>query len=244
MAQKAIIFTANRVVRRLTTDASPPLAADESTVDTSGNPIDLNPAGSGTGYWKLDTSTPPNRVAASAGEVTAANVDPAQVAAAIAAVRAAYKSAVSTGGSLTFGISISLGGGGVAIANVGTSYDSTNPSGGLGVCLVDFDQAVAMVLVVKLNKVGTGTQTWQLWNDTDNTEIGHVDDAGASGIKTLTITLNAAAVTALALTGIKTLRVRAKSTVSTDGPIYYGSTLGVRINPFSDFFTKLTAFLN
>lgn len=46
--QNTIIHTATRVIRRLTTDTNPPIANDETLIDTSNNPIDL--AG---GPWKL-----------------------------------------------------------------------------------------------------------------------------------------------------------------------------------------------
>lgn len=41
MAQYAILHTATRLIRRLTTDGSSPLLADETLVDTSASPLDL-----------------------------------------------------------------------------------------------------------------------------------------------------------------------------------------------------------
>lgn len=41
MAQYAILHTATRLIRRLTTEASSPVLADETIVDTSASPLDL-----------------------------------------------------------------------------------------------------------------------------------------------------------------------------------------------------------
>lgn len=70
--QQAIIHTATRVIRRLTTDPTPDVAADETAVDLRAAVIDL--AG---GYWKLDAQN--NRVPATQADIDAADVDPARV---------------------------------------------------------------------------------------------------------------------------------------------------------------------
>lgn len=72
--QKAIIHTATRVIRRLTTDAAPDIAADETAVDMGAVTLDL--AG---GYWKLDAQN--NRVPATQADIDAADVDPVREAA-------------------------------------------------------------------------------------------------------------------------------------------------------------------
>jgi hypothetical protein len=74
-------------------------------------------------------------------------------------------------------------------------------------------------ITVYVNKIGTGTQNWQLYNVTDTAQVALVADAGATGEKYLATT-----VTRLALTGQKKLRVRANSTVSTDDPVYFGAS--------------------
>jgi hypothetical protein len=90
MPQAAIIHTATRVIRRLTTDASPSIASDETAVVLSA-PIDL--AG---GFWKLDGANA--KVAATAAEAQASGVDEAFVnatrAAKIAALTTALQAAV------------------------------------------------------------------------------------------------------------------------------------------------------
>lgn len=115
---------------------------------------------------------------------------------------------------------ISLGGYNV-LTNVGAAYDAIAPSRGLGVALVDFTNVDNVDFVLGVNKVGTGTQSWQLWNETDGSEIGVIDDAGAAGNKTLSGTIPKNALP----NGVKTVRVRCKSTVAADDPVYYGSSL-------------------
>jgi hypothetical protein len=111
-------------------------------------------------------------------------------------------------------------GGYVVLTNVGASYDAVNPSRGLGFVELSMTGIASIVFTVQVNKIGTGTQSWQLWNETDGTQVGVIADAGAAGNKTLTTTING-----LALTGVKRLRVRALSTTSTDDPVYYGASL-------------------
>lgn len=122
----------------------------------------------------------------------------------------------------TFDLPVSLGGY-VVLTNVGAAYDTTAPARGLGFVEMVMDGVDTLVFTVQVNKVGTGTQSWQLWNDTNSAEVAVITDAAAAGNKTLTTT-----VTGLALTGTKRLRVRAKSTVAADDPVYYGTSLLLR----------------
>jgi hypothetical protein len=78
-------------------------------------------------------------------------------------------------------------------------------------------------LTVHVNKAGTGTQSWQLWNETDGTQVAVIDDAAAVGdnkILTTTAGVN--------LSGLKKIRVRAKSTTAADDPVYYGACAVLR----------------
>lgn len=81
---KAIIHTATRVVRRVTTDAAPALAADESVVEVS----TLNLSG---GFWKLDAQGV--RVAATPADIDAAAVDDALEAQKVRALALALRDA-------------------------------------------------------------------------------------------------------------------------------------------------------
>lgn len=111
-------------------------------------------------------------------------------------------------------------GGLVTLTNVGASYDTIAAARGLGCAYVDMTNVMSIDFRVMCNKVGTGTQDWQLWNETDAAEVGVISDAGAAGNKTLSTTFSG-----LALTGKKLLRVRARSSTAADDPVYYGSCI-------------------
>jgi hypothetical protein len=110
----------------------------------------------------------------------------------------------------------------VTLTNVGTAYDAIAASQGLGLIRIDFTGVTQLKLDVRVNKVGTGTQSWQLWNDTDGSEVGVINDAAGSGVKTLSATF------AVALSGEKVVRIRAKSTVAADDPIFLGASVMVK----------------
>lgn len=119
-------------------------------------------------------------------------------------------------------VEISLGGF-VTLTNIGTAYDTINAARGLGLVNVDLTNVVAIDFGVNVNKIGNGTQSWQLWNETDGIQLGVIDDAGGTGNKTLTVTISSDIPA-----GTKTLRVRAKSTTAADDPLYFGSFLVLR----------------
>lgn len=102
----------------------------------------------------------------------------------------------------------------VTLTNVGTTYDFTAASQGLGIGILDFTGFTKIRMVLKVQKVGTGVQSWQLWNETDGTQIGAIDDSGAAGVKTLDQTFD------VNLSGEKLVRIRCKSTVAGDDPLY------------------------
>jgi hypothetical protein len=107
----------------------------------------------------------------------------------------------------------------VTLTNVGTTYDAITASQGLGMGLMDLTGITQLKVVLKVQKIGTGTQTWQVWNETDSVSIGEIPDAGAAAIRNLTATFP------VNLTGEKLIRIRAKSTVSTDDPVYLAGTI-------------------
>ena len=69
MANTAILHTATRVIRRVTSDPSPTLAADETAVVLA-VPIDLSGA-----LWKLDAGG--NKISATVAECRVAGIDDA-----------------------------------------------------------------------------------------------------------------------------------------------------------------------
>ena len=113
----------------------------------------------------------------------------------------------------------------VTLSNIGASYDATNASQGLGVAIVQTVGITQIIFGVRVNKIGAGTQSWQLWNDTDAAQIAVIDDAGGTGVKTLSTTVNFDPALAA---GLKTIRVRGKSTTATDDPLYLGATVNIR----------------
>lgn len=119
---------------------------------------------------------------------------------------------------------ISLGGF-AALTNIGAAYDSSNASRGLGFARLQLAGITAFEWTVRVNKLGSGVQSWQLWNETDGAEVTVIDDAGAVGVKELSVTRTFAPALGA---GIKTVRVRALSTVAADDPQYLGSSLLIR----------------
>lgn len=119
-------------------------------------------------------------------------------------------------------VCVSLGGL-ITLTNVGSAYDGSAAAKGLGLASIDFTGCSRIDFLVNVNKVGSGTQSWQLWNVTDGAELMVIDDAGAAGDNKL---LSAAKTTNLP-TGVKTVRVRAKSTTAADDPVYYGGSVRV-----------------
>lgn len=116
-------------------------------------------------------------------------------------------------------------GGFTTLTNIGASYDAISASQGLGWFRIEVNGISQADFRVKVNKIGGGTQSWQLWNETNSAEVAVIDDAGAAGAKELSVAVNfIPALTA----GIKTLRVRAKSTTAADDPLYFGATVGFR----------------
>lgn len=101
------------------------------------------------------------------------------------------------------------------LTNVGTTYDTIAAAKGMGWGLIDFTGVTQIRMSLFVNKVGSGTQSWQLWNHTDGSEIGVIADSGAAGDKTLDQTFS------VSLTGEKIVRIRCKSTVAADDPVFY-----------------------
>jgi len=114
----------------------------------------------------------------------------------------------------------------VTLTNVGATYDAINASKGLGFVGIQTAGIVELTFAVKVSKAGTGTQSWQLWNESDGGEVGVIDDAGGTGDKTLSTTITPTPSPMAA--GFKVLRVRAKSTTAADDPLYYGSALRIK----------------
>jgi hypothetical protein len=112
--------------------------------------------------------------------------------------------------------SVSLGGH-VVLTNIGASYRV------LALAVVDCTNVTAIDYLARWNKIGTGTQSWQLWNATDGVELAVFNDSAAAGDNK-----TGATTVAVALAGMKELQVRGKSTTAADDPIFYGASVVLR----------------
>jgi hypothetical protein len=112
--------------------------------------------------------------------------------------------------------SVSLGGY-TLLTNIGTAYKV------LATAVVDFTNITAIDYLARWNKVGTGAQSWQLWNATDGVELAVFTDAAVAGDNRTQETT-----VAVALAGLKEIQVRGKSTTNADDPIFYGASVVLR----------------
>jgi len=112
----------------------------------------------------------------------------------------------------------------VALTNVGNAYDSTQQSRGLPMVEMQMAGITGLKLTIRVEKVGSGTQSWQWWNETDGAEITVIDDSGPTGVKQLSVTRTFSPALA---PGYKVARLRCKSTTAADDPIYLSGTMVV-----------------
>lgn len=121
-------------------------------------------------------------------------------------------------------------GGRVTLTNVGTSYDAGNDSRSLPFLYLQRAGVTRIDLEVRARKVGSGTQDWQLWDETNAEEVlgpgtltsGSLSDAGAAADRTL----GASRVFGTALTAqVVKLRLRCKSSAAADDPVFLGAAL-------------------
>lgn len=114
----------------------------------------------------------------------------------------------------------------ITLTNVGANYDTIAAARGLGIGRRDFRGYDRLTLDVYHNKVGTGTITYQLYDETGagplldagGAEI-LVADSGAAGVRFLSATFT------VNRSDVRLLRVRVKSTVAGDDPIYLGGSV-------------------
>lgn len=116
-------------------------------------------------------------------------------------------------------------GGFVTLTNVGAAYDTITAAQGLGIFRIQTAGVSVMELTVFVNKIGTGTQSWQLWDVTNAAEITVINDAGAAGAKVLTATRTFSPVLGI---GAVTYRLRTRSTNAADDPLYLGGSVRIR----------------
>ena len=117
----------------------------------------------------------------------------------------------------------------ITLTNLPTTYDGTQAARGLGIGLIDFRGCNQIRFVVYHQKIGTGTITYQLWNEDDGAIIAlsgggaegvAVADAAAAAVRKLDQTFSI-----VPINGIKLCRIRAKSTLNTDDPVFFGAAI-------------------
>lgn len=124
----------------------------------------------------------------------------------------------------------------VTLTNVGTAYDTGIDSQSLPFIYLQQAGVTRLDIELRVRKVGTGTQDWQLWNETDavaaidtvTATTGTLSDPNGAADRTLNASRTFAAPLAA---GVKKLRLRSKSSVSTDDPIFLnGAVLLFRVD--------------
>lgn len=125
-------------------------------------------------------------------------------------------------------------GGYVSLPAVGAAYDTTTPSKGLGLAYVQTAGISRIEAQIQVTKAGTGTQSWQLWNETDAAEILVANDAAAAGDRSFTGSKDYAPPLAAAM---KVIRIRVKSTVAGDSPVFRGC--GITIYRTNQLWSKI-----
>lgn len=168
---------------------------------------------------------PAHQFMAALGEIERGKVTEQQVATGFVLSAAEQNEAATLAAKIITPLESYAMGGFVNIANVGVNYDTVAAARGLGWCRLQVAGITGIEFRVRHNKVGTGTISYQLWNETDGSEVTVIDDAAAAGERELSVTRTFASPLAA---GVKAMRVRAKSTVATDDPVYYGASVLIR----------------
>ena len=111
-------------------------------------------------------------------------------------------------------------GGRITLTNIGTTFLT------LAAALVQTAGITQVIFGVRIQKIGTGTQSWRLFNDTDSTVVANIDDTAAAGSeKNLSTTVNFSPALGA---GIKVILLQGKSTVAADDPVYFGGAASIR----------------
>lgn len=117
-------------------------------------------------------------------------------------------------------------GGQQVLTNVGAAFDTVVVG---GAALVQLAGITRVTFGVRVNRIGTGTQDWQLWrtdtNGTNGVQVGLISDGSGTGVKDLSTNIDFDPALS---PGLKILRVRARSSTAADDPVFYGASLLVR----------------
>lgn len=121
----------------------------------------------------------------------------------------------------------SFGNGGILLTSLGTSFDSTDASKGLGLIRVEGRGITGADLFV-YRKKNAPTLTWELWRMTGTgvnagASLGSISDTGGAGDGVVSIP-GGIGLSPLA-SGFHNLRLRVKSATNNDNPTFYSATL-------------------
>jgi hypothetical protein len=121
-------------------------------------------------------------------------------------------------------------GGRVTLTNVGAAYDTNVDSQSLPFLYLQCAGITRVDIELRVRKVGTGTQDWQLFDDTSGVAAigpgalttGSLSDTNGAGDHTLVASRTFAA----PLTpGVRKMRLRARSSVPADDPVFLAAAL-------------------
>jgi hypothetical protein len=110
-------------------------------------------------------------------------------------------------------------GGRTTLTNIGSTYLV------LAAARIECAGINAFEFACRVQKIGTGTQSWQLWDATNGVELVVFNDTNGAGERDLGPTVSSFAPLA---PGFRTLHVRGKSTTAADDPIFIGATLMIQ----------------
>lgn len=118
----------------------------------------------------------------------------------------------------------------VTLTNVGATYDANTDSQSLPFIYIQRAGVRRIDMELRVRKVGTGTQHWQLWDETNGVSVLDSDPSGGNNLTSGSLS-DAGAAADRTLNGSRTfaqplspqvvkLRVRARSTTAADDPLY------------------------
>lgn len=124
----------------------------------------------------------------------------------------------------------------VTLTNVGAAYDTNIDSQSLPFIYLQQAGITRVDIELRVRKVGTGNQDWQLWSDTDGVAAigpgalttGSLTDSAAAGDHTLSASRTFGSPLAA---GVKKYRLRCQSSVAADDPVFLqGAILIFRVD--------------
>ena len=116
-------------------------------------------------------------------------------------------------------------GGYLVLTGIGTTYDNVALTKGLGFAALEGAGITGIEFRPRFNKVGTGTLSFQLWNETTSAELAVADDAVVGDNKSPVVTFTPGSPVA---PGTHILRVQREEHHDRQAPVYYGASLRVR----------------